>query len=816
MSREKKGWRGADLVLRLELDGRVLHEGRVSELAFPIQIGRKSVCVWSVPVEERSVSGLHAELSVRRGRELVIRDLGSRNGIHVMGAKVEEHRLAAGAQVSIGQCRLFVESFRDADDGNSLKYHRLEQLTGPGSPAFFDLKNPVTRIGSAVADGILCADLLVSKEHAQITRKTDESNAEACYLKDLGSRNGTLLNDSPVRDVDRMLCDGDVITVADVQFKFHDRKAPPPDPIMRKVVTAVVTLSLCGMGYFGFQWIFPSAKTLLGESQAYEMRGEFALAKAVLDKAVTARGGSEYKDEIARKRDDLDRWTETRKVWDGVCRNFAARKWIDASNDLGYLLDTGVDHWGWNTTTAHGLKKQARAMCALLQVFMEARKSLGGDMPDEARGREAEYLFGQGEMVRAALNDPEWTEALPTGKLREDMVELGEAIGAIVGDLNAIGRLTAQIKAPPDGRLPLKDVLALTEKFDAVCATLVKIGEASGEREERRKAEAEAAHRRFVTSPVVMRRCDIFVPVLQKFIESRNALVANISALVAFDEEGLVREIAFPSDQQCSVHPAFGEIRRAMEAANRDVCGDLLSSSRDQVSRLGRWGLDKADAPACVRDLLSADVMREVFRCDTIAGPYCRAERPGRSGHYDRILGVEEFANFLSSVADDRCYPETSGDLPAPCIADAIRFFRQSAAFIKYFEQPDASFLLSVGGSGNRLKEMAGKVLSLEEKRALLIDLWWNEEGDDRRRRVVSKGAAIALDAGRQFGDEEGRELKRELDAMRADLKALERRLAADPESVSTLRPAMLEIGLPRLMGLSRHWEQERKIGGAQ
>ena len=254
-----------------------------------------------------------------------------------------------------------------------------------------------------------------------------------------------------------------------------------------------------------------------------------------------------------------------------------------------------------------------------------------------------------------------------------------------------------------------------------------------------------------------------------------------------------------------------------MELANRDICGELQQTMRDQVVRLNRWGLEKNAAPECVQLLLSEDVMSKVLHCDTIDGAYCKADRTQRFGQYDRVLGVEEFANYLMNITEDRSYPDSAGDVPPPCISEAIRFYRQCAAFIKYLEHPNIAYLLSFeGGSKNKLKAMADKIVSLEEKRALLVDLWFNNDSDKRRERIIAKGAALALDAGRQFGEEEGKEIKKELNALRDELQNLKRKLDADPERVSEYRPAMLAIGLPRLMGINRYWEQERKLGGSR
>ena len=79
-----------------------------------------------------------------------------------------------------------------------------------------------------------------------------------------------------------------------------------------------------------------------------------------------------------------------------------------------------------------------------------------------------------------------------------------------------------------------------------------------------------------------------------------------------------------------------------------------------------------------------------------------------------------------------------------------------------------------------------------------------------------AKGAAMALDGGRQFGEDEGKDMKKELNALRDELQDLKRKLDADPERVSEYRPAMLAIGIPRLMGINRYWEQERKLGGTR
>ncbi|HEY8472265.1 MAG TPA: FHA domain-containing protein [Natronosporangium sp.] len=84
-------------VLELAVNGEpvraVLRPGEV------LLVGRDPAC--QIVVNDRSVSRRHAEIA-RIGDEWIIRDLASRNGIHVAGERTEEVRVTNGAQVRIG------------------------------------------------------------------------------------------------------------------------------------------------------------------------------------------------------------------------------------------------------------------------------------------------------------------------------------------------------------------------------------------------------------------------------------------------------------------------------------------------------------------------------------------------------------------------------------------------------------------------------------------------------------------------------------------------------------------------------------------
>ncbi len=62
-------------------------------------VGRQEECTLRIPVAE--VSRRHAEIRLR-GREVVLRDLGSANGTYVNNKRVTEAKLGAGDHVIIG------------------------------------------------------------------------------------------------------------------------------------------------------------------------------------------------------------------------------------------------------------------------------------------------------------------------------------------------------------------------------------------------------------------------------------------------------------------------------------------------------------------------------------------------------------------------------------------------------------------------------------------------------------------------------------------------------------------------------------------
>ena len=74
---------------------------------------------------------------------------------------------------------------------------------------------PITSIGRAPGNSIALADDFASSEHALLTWREGQ-----WWLEDLGSRNGTLLNSTPVRQP-TVLSTGDIIALGRTQLKLE-------------------------------------------------------------------------------------------------------------------------------------------------------------------------------------------------------------------------------------------------------------------------------------------------------------------------------------------------------------------------------------------------------------------------------------------------------------------------------------------------------------------------------------------------------------------------------------------------------------------
>lgn len=95
------------------------------------------------------------------------------------------------------------------------------QITGAdGNPQRVSIDQDTLRIGRSSDNDLVLEDDVMSSHHCQIDR-----DGEGYTLKDLGSTNGTRLNEQPVKESRLQL--GDVIVVGKTFMEFCDESSQP-------------------------------------------------------------------------------------------------------------------------------------------------------------------------------------------------------------------------------------------------------------------------------------------------------------------------------------------------------------------------------------------------------------------------------------------------------------------------------------------------------------------------------------------------------------------------------------------------------------
>ncbi len=95
----------------------------------------------------------------------------------------------------------------------------LEVSDGPKAGSRFELTDDVTTVGRHPESRIFLDDITVSRRHVEIT-----SAGEGCKVRDVGSLNGTYVNQNRVEEAD--LHDGDLLQIGRFKFHFHLESSP--------------------------------------------------------------------------------------------------------------------------------------------------------------------------------------------------------------------------------------------------------------------------------------------------------------------------------------------------------------------------------------------------------------------------------------------------------------------------------------------------------------------------------------------------------------------------------------------------------------
>ena len=169
----------------------------------------------NIQLDHSSVSPLHAVIMVSQGR-FVLYDAGSTSGTSVNGNPVTGAFLKYGSQISMGASELVFEKTASGAEGAR---GAIVVRSGGSAGQSFPVGDEEIVIGRQPGEGgAQLNDRTVSHRHA-LVRPT----AHGCLLFDLGSANGTMLDDVPLKG--NVLYNGDVIKLGEAELQFVQKES---------------------------------------------------------------------------------------------------------------------------------------------------------------------------------------------------------------------------------------------------------------------------------------------------------------------------------------------------------------------------------------------------------------------------------------------------------------------------------------------------------------------------------------------------------------------------------------------------------------
>ncbi len=163
-------------------------------------------------IEDASVSPSHAKI-LNKGENYFLKDLGSQEGTLVNGQRINQKQIACGDVLSLGNVELEVIDPLDAHDNSN--YWSLiadsSWLSGQEFPIIGEV-DQIISIGRSAQCDIVLAGTHLSRLHAEIT-----INYSSLTLRDMGSANGTYVNDKKV--VSQQIYPGDKVRLDVYSFR---------------------------------------------------------------------------------------------------------------------------------------------------------------------------------------------------------------------------------------------------------------------------------------------------------------------------------------------------------------------------------------------------------------------------------------------------------------------------------------------------------------------------------------------------------------------------------------------------------------------
>ena len=765
------------ITVTLKSDGKVLATMDVARGCEPIQIGRSHSCALQTPPDDRSVSGRHARL-FWKGSTLYLEDMGSSNGVYFNGKRIDKPiKVEIDGLYAIGSCLLVAERTTRRSAGPRSDGHKLEFLNGERAGQTVSVKPKSDETNAAFTIGLdpgcdLCLpDMMVSRRHAHLSVK---GNGD-CWIADDGSSNGTYVNGEKLAGRERLLKDGDKISIAYFDIRFLDGGVKHTRAnLTARLVLLLVTAGILATGYV--LWKFNPGRKTAADYRALAARvaanERFDLAMVYMDEADVARNAEAERMQNSALRGQIRQWEETCKGWGEVRSAFESGKLRTARTKLAAMLGDGYA-WGWNQSTAVDMRKDAEFASRLVRVLTDT-----SDFVSRAE---------KSAVTRSEL-------AAAEGVVRN-------YLGTNAGQLKARPYLSPAVKRLEGHQSRLRQIDDGLSRTDAALEALAAenpdldaiIGQLTSTSNDGRLPYGVRAH-----ATELLPVCETFKNALA-FLEKEKAMVSDM----AFDSVQNGRtSLPLPSKDECAAAAAFSDFRARL-IARHDGYLKNVSILFPMVRNLASAGIKPSDKGRFASLVASDSVWAKALSFDCFSGPFPMPSRVDPCGAYDELLGIEHTYENLRNL------PKPPGRQTSvvmnfvPKCQTAKAAYDQVRTFMQFLDRSDMQGFKS--GKLGRLYALCAQIMADRDKVIAMLRKQ-SKTAKSERERIVAGYYVEYFSDDPSYAD---------LRALEMAFKGLQKKIsemseqyeaATDPEKRIKLRDRIIATGIPGMEQVRMRW----------
>jgi pSer/pThr/pTyr-binding forkhead associated (FHA) protein len=766
--------------IRLEYKGTVIHEVEMAQMVDEITIGRSQGCIWVTPREDGLASSKHASLQ-RKGKAVYVKDLDSTNGLYFQGRRIKQKKLENGDRLTLGDCVLVAEERKESSVASQPS--RLVVLSGPAKGQRRDILPPRLTIGSSPMSDLGIMDMLVSKNHAEIVVKEG-----GCWIRDLGSKNGTTVNGVALRgDQDRLLKDNDHLSIAQFEIVFQDGAVLRTDSkLWLRVGVIGATVAACLLGFWLFQYSRPDAGSYLKRARSLAAAENFVMAKAQIEKAVNARAADRYENDIGNQRRLVTLWETSIKTWESAKKKLEKGDWIEASRDLGILAAAEHNAWGWKKDAAIQ-RDEAMLAKQLLDTYSKAQT-----IKHQSDIDMKEWL-NQASQVKKFRDLLASHKAGYLAPLAVEYEKLSQDLDQVIRETQALEQAIARLNDPDPA---FAQVIAVIAKS---CGSTT---ESVRNRAEKLKEPIQALAHGY------------------EMLQKANELLCNLKFNDVRDMQKALQN-ALPATELCAIDSTVSNVRGRLELSAKTVriSADQLGAYHTKLRKI--LGAEPTGPlPAIWQFWKDETIQAKVLACDSLQGPLPKGSRTDPEGKFDQAVCIGCFYNYLLRLPDSTSIEEPFKNAPFdPMVVSTANGAAQMELYLAFVTDPANRALVK---EGTPLAEtVVFMKAALVERDAIVASLWTKAQKLTGREAVIAGGMALCM-APRQAnlksadGQPAAAWLAGQLRNLGREMQALDTAYrSAIPEQQIIIRDQVLAKGLPDDPLVRLMWSRRKEPASA-